>query len=96
MFVLNIPGVGGQSSRCMWAQTWDRHDADAQIQTLIGCPRLLPLYRWNNEQEHQSVSILCLPDQIRAAPTGIGLQVPVQVSEKDMMKVSSYQAKCDR
>lgn len=38
-----VPGVGSQSMRYVWTQTGDGHDADAQIQALIGLPGLLPL-----------------------------------------------------
>lgn len=36
-----VPGVGSQSLRCVWTQTGDGHDADAQVQALIGRPGLL-------------------------------------------------------
>lgn len=38
-----VPGVGSQTLRRVWTQTGDGHDADAQVQTLIGRPGLLPL-----------------------------------------------------
>lgn len=68
----HVPGVGSQSVRCVWTQTGDGRDTDAQIQALIGRPGLLPFCTDRSQREKQWGNLNQLWSPVHKCPSKDG------------------------